>query len=271
MDFGQLISATPLWAVFAVTFAAFMIAVEAGVRLARVLRREGEADADAPLGTIVGSILGLVAFILAFTFGMTASRFDARKQLVLEEANACGACYLRAGLLPGTESAEIRRLLREYVGLRLEGVREPTRIGAAIARSEEIHGELWRRAQSLVGEEMDSEVRSLFLESLNNVIDLHESRKTVGLIYRIPSAIWMALYLLSLLAMLAIGYQAGMTGQTGARGARRRCGMAVLAAAFALVTAMIADLDRPAGSRFRVSEQPLADVDGMMRGDANPE
>src|SRR3989304_3822769 len=110
MDFAEWISKLPLWAVFVLTLAICIAAVEAGAAFARIaLRQKKEKEPEAPLGSLVGAVLGLLAFILAFTFGMTASRFDARRQLVLQEANAIGTTYLRAGLLPQTEGLGVRR------------------------------------------------------------------------------------------------------------------------------------------------------------------
>jgi hypothetical protein len=265
MDFGQLIYSMPMWALFVLTVAVFMIAVQIGAWLARIKRRGEEQDSDGPLGTLVGAILGLLAFILAFTFSMTMSRLDARKKLVLEESNAVGTTYLRAGLLPDRQGAEIRRLLREYVDVRLEATTALSKVKEGVIRSEEIHRLLWLQAQSLVNENMDSEIRSLFIESLNEVIDLHESRKTVALLYRIPGTMWLLLYLLSVLSMLTIGYQIGSVG------ARRQWSVPVLTAAFALVIAMIADIDRPNGNWFRLSQQPIVDVQEMMREDSKLE
>ena len=74
---------------------------------------------------IVGAILGLLAFMLAFTFSLAASRFEARRQGVLDEANAIGTTYLRARFLPQPQRDEAARLLREYVDVR--GARGPGR------------------------------------------------------------------------------------------------------------------------------------------------
>jgi hypothetical protein len=71
---------------------------------------------------MVGAALGLLAFILAFTFGLAAARFDNRRQVLLDEANAIGTTYLRAGVLP-ERSEQIRTLLRDYVSTRLRAVR----------------------------------------------------------------------------------------------------------------------------------------------------
>ncbi|MCE9547663.1 MAG: hypothetical protein K8T25_19510 [Planctomycetia bacterium] len=251
----------PLWAVFVVTWAVCMGAVEAGAALAAfTLRRRKEKEPDAPLGSVVGAVLGLLAFILAFTFGIAASRFDTRRQLVLQESNAIGTTYLRAALLPPKEGLEIRRLLREYARIRVNiaagGVDETLR------KSEEIQSLLWAQTIAVVKENMDSEVRSLFIDSLNQLIDLHQSRKTVGLQYRVPGMVWLCLYLLTVLSMLAVGYQSGMAGT------RRLRGTPILAAAFSLVILMIADIDRPGEGLLRVSQQPIADVQEMMRHDS---
>lgn len=261
MVLSEWINTLPLWAGFLLTLAICIGSVEAGAALAGVaLRRKKDREPEAPMGSMVGAVLGLLAFILAFTFGMTASRFDARKQLVLEEANAIGTTYLRAGLLPQAQGLEIRRLLREYADVRLNMTVE--NIQVALTTSQKLHGQLWSQAKSLVQADMDSEIRSLFIASLNELIDLHQSRRTVGLQYRIPRTVWLAVYLLSVLSMLIIGYQVGMSGM------RRLQATPVLAASFSLVILMIADIDRPGEGLMRVSQQPIANVQAMMLGDS---
>lgn len=256
--FNHYFGLLPLWAVFALTLALCIAETEAGAAIARlVLRRNGTKDPDAPLGSLVGAMLGLLAFILAFTFGIAGARFDARRQLLLDEANAIGTTYLRADLLPPKEGEEIRRLLREYVDLRLNVTME--NVDELLVKSNDFHDRLWSQTKLLVREEMDGEIRSLFIDSLNQVIDLHQSRATVGLQYRVPSVVWLALYLLASLSMLAVGYQGGMSD------ARRLVGAPILAAAFSLVIMMIADIDRPGEGQIRVSQQPMADVQEMMR------
>src|SRR4029077_1272694 len=133
-------------------------------------------EKEAPVGAMVGSVLGLLAFMLAFTFGMAASRFDTRKQLVLEEANAIGTTYLRAAMLPERRD-EIRALLRSYVDGRLEAVRSG-RVAVEILRSEATQGQLWSAATAVGLQHPDSIVVGLFVGSLNDVIDLHAKRVT---------------------------------------------------------------------------------------------
>ena len=260
MDFAEWINRLPIWAVFALTLVLCVIAVEIGAAYSRAALRKSDKEPDAPLGSLVGSLLGLLAFTLAFTFSMAADRYSMRKELLLQESNAIGTTYLRAGLLPPKEGLEIRRLLREYTAVRA-GVTKAN--ASQVARqSEALHGRLWAQTKRVASEPMDSEIRSLFIASLNETIDLHQSRKTVALQYRIPSTVWGVLYLLIALAMLAVGYQVGMSG------VRRLRGAPMLATAFTLVILMIADLDRPGEGFMRVSQQPLLDVQASMAADS---
>ena len=261
MDFGEWFNRLPLWAVFVLTLTVCIGSVESGAALAgSILRRKHEKEPESPLGSLVASVLGLLAFILAFTFGMTSTRFDARRQLVLEEANSIGTNYLRASLIPEKQGLEVRRLLRDYASARLNLTMQDAR--EVLKASTIIHGQLWSQAKSLLKEDMDSEVRSLLIDSLNELIDLHQSRVTVGLQYRIPGTVWFCVYLLLGLSMLAVGYQVGMSGL------RRMRGTPLLAAAFSLVIMMTADIDRPNGGLMRVSQQPIADVQQMMAADS---
>ena len=92
---------------------------EIGYRIGGWRERRAAGEVAGPTSMIVGSILALMAFLLAIAMGMAADRFDARRALVLQEANAIGTTILRAGYLPEPDSAQLEALLREYVPLRI--------------------------------------------------------------------------------------------------------------------------------------------------------
>ncbi len=112
----------PLWALFLTTFAIILAAAEGGYRLGRSRGRKADAEKEAPVGSMVGATLGLLAFMLAFTFGLAASRFESRREVLQEEVNAIGTTYLRTSFLPDDQGPKVRALLREYVDLRLESL-----------------------------------------------------------------------------------------------------------------------------------------------------
>src|SRR5215469_16174147 len=121
MESSAPLDALPLWGLFIAILLVVLLSVECGYRLGRYRRNRHEQEKETPVGTMVGATLGLLAFILAFTFGLAAARFDTRRQVLLDEANAIGTSYLRAGILP-ERGEQIRGLLRDYVGARLEAV-----------------------------------------------------------------------------------------------------------------------------------------------------
>ena len=94
------LDALPLWGLFLVILLLVLLSVEGGYRLGKYRRSRSEQEKEAPVGAMVGATLGLLAFMLAFTFGLAAARFDTRRQVLLDEANAIGTTYLRAGMLP---------------------------------------------------------------------------------------------------------------------------------------------------------------------------
>ena len=208
---------------------------------------------------MVAATLGLLAFTLTFTFGLAAARFDTRRQVVLEEANAIGTSYLRAALLPEPQRSETRRLLREYVEVRLKGIM-PDRVQQAISESTRLHSRLWAQAVAAGEKDPRSIPIGLFIESLNEVIDLHSIRVMVGLRNRVPEAIWGALYFVAILAMTQIGYHEGLTSH------KRSPAVLVLVLTFSAVMFLIADLDHPQEGLLRVSQQAMIDLRDSIDG-----
>jgi hypothetical protein len=244
----------PLWGLYVATVLVVLFSVEGGFRLGRYRRQRAEHEPESTVGAMVGATLGLLAFMLAFTFGMAASRFDTRRGLVLDEANAIGRTYLRAELLPEPHRTAIRNLLREYVDVRLEGVQQPGKLEQAVYRSEEVQGLLWSQAVALGKKNPGSLGAGLFIGSLNEVIDLHAKRVTAGLRSRIPGAIWAALYFVVILAMAVMGYHTGLIGT------RSSLATLALVLTFSAVMLLIADLDRPKEGLLKVSQQAMVDL-----------
>jgi hypothetical protein len=205
---------------------------------------------------MVGATLGLLAFILAFTFGLAAARFDTRRQVLLDEANAIGTTYLRAGMLPERRE-EIRTLLRNYVNTRLEAVRSGN-IAEGMRQSENIQNELWAQATPVAERNPNSIVVGLFIQSLNQVIDLHAERVQASLRSRIPGAIWIGLFAVAALSLATMGYHAGMVGT------RRSLAILAVAFTFSVVIELIADLDRPQEGVLKVSQHALLDLQRSM-------
>jgi hypothetical protein len=256
MQSHEPLDSIPLWALFGTTLVLIFLAVEAGFRVGRWRQRRAEHERETPVGAIAAAILGLLAFLLAFTFGMAASRFENRRKLVLDEANAIGTTYLRAALVPEPHRTQIRTLLRDYVDVRLEGV-EPRMAVPALARSEKVQARLWAQAV-IVAKKNPTPITGLFIQSLNEVIDIHAQRVTLGMRNRLPITIWGALYFTAILAMVGVGYLEGLTSTT------RTLATLVLVVTFSGVLWLLADLDRPQEGLIKVSQQALMDLRKSM-------
>jgi hypothetical protein len=253
MNTQQLLDPIPIVGVV-LTFAVVgLLTYEVGFRIGRWWQGRTPDEKEGPTGMIVGSVLALMAFLLAVTMGMASDRFDARRSLVLEEANSIGTTYLRAGFLPEPEASRVRELLREYVPLRIN-VAERSRLAANFARSSEIQAELWAITEALEPAEGGSETFALFVESLNETIDLHESRLTAIVYARVPETVLLLLILGSALTLGLVGYNAGLT--------RRRSPVTavVLVIFLGAVIALVVDLDRPRDGFLQVNQQPLIDL-----------
>lgn len=247
----------PLWALFTAILVANLVVNECGFRAGRLRARQSSKESDAIVGAIVGAELGLLAFLLAFSFGIVASRFDLRRTVLLDEANAIGTAFLRAGMLPDAEGASVRHLLREYASVRLEATKGAP-VDDVLRRSEEIHQELWKEAVVAVDRDPRSVPTGLFIQSLNEVIDLHSARAMASLRNRMPLPVWVVLFSVGLLSFFTMGYQAGLTR------ASRSPATLVIALTFVSVIWLVADLDRPGEGFLRVNQQPMIDVQKMM-------
>jgi hypothetical protein len=249
---SQLLDSLPIGGVFIAFALVTLVCYEAGFRLGRWWQERTPGEQEGPTGMLVGSILALQAFLLAVTIGMASDRFDARRGIVLAEANAIGTTYLRAGYLPEPASSEIRELLRQYVPLRIV-VTDSTDIEADIASSNAILGQLWSIGEGVARTTDQGDLVSLFLDSLNETIDLHETRVTAANA-RVPETVVLLLVGGSALSLGMVGYSAGLTKRRGLLNA------IVLVVALGAVIMIVVDLDRPREGFIQVSQQPLLDL-----------
>src|SRR5512139_3028637 len=136
-----------------VLMAVLFLAEELGFRIKGRTRPGSDTIEKADIALILGAVLTLLALLLGFTYAMSEGRFETRRQLVVEEANAIGTTYLRAKALPEPRSSEIQELLRQYTALRVEFVNmldyAPDKIHEVDKRSKELHTLIWSHAAAL--------------------------------------------------------------------------------------------------------------------------
>jgi hypothetical protein len=255
------VDSIPIWLFFVGTFLIVLVSIYIGWRLGGSARRRSEDENEAPVSGVSGAVLGLTAFMLVFTFSIVADRYDARKALVREDANAIRTTYLRSSFLPEPDRTETKALIGDYLDLRLKFAQEARveRLDNALSEVDRIQRRLWQIAVTNAERDMNSDVAALYVESLNNVFEIHASRIALGVQARIPGGVWLILYALTILGMIATGYHAGVASK------RLSKSTLLLALSFAMMNTVIASLDRPGGSH--VTQQPLADVHAFILAD----
>ena len=249
----------PLLLIFAVSLVLMLAANEVG---RYVRRRWSRVRSDENVSTLESAVLGLLALMIGFTFAMALSHYDARRDAVLNEANAIGTTALRARLLPAPHNAESLKLLRDYTQLRLnvvKSIRIQAELNVFIDRSNAIQEALWQQAKAVMPKDAGVVPTGLFIQSLNDMIDQQQKRIT-AFRTRIPDMVMNALYGIALVAAGLIGYSSGL----GAR--RTYLPNYVVIVLVAAVILFIQDLGRPEAGFIRVDQQPMIDTANSLAG-----
>lgn len=250
----------PLWVNYLITVILIISAIKGGMTYAKWRNKNGRSDDDTSLNTLVGATLGLLAFILAFTFSLSSSRFDARKQFLLEEVNAIETSWLRAGLVENPYSLDLRKELVAYVNIRIWLIENPDRAHEAVANSITIQNKIWELVTEMTKEDSgNQQIKSLVIQSINDMFDFQTKRVSKALIDKIPGFIWAALFLLVIVAMFEVGYLLGKEKNSN------WVLVLALSLSFSAVVIIIVDLDSVNGF-ITINNQVLYDMYDRIKG-----
>jgi hypothetical protein len=198
-------------ALFAVLLFLGMLALlEAGHRLGV---RQGLKESDGERGSrgaIESAVFALFGLLMAFTFSGAASRFNEKRMLIAEEANAIETAYLRLRLAPQEAQPALRELFRQYLDSRLETYRKLPNMEAAeleMVKSHKIREEIWGDAVAATRLPSSHPAAGLLLiPAVNNMIDIATTR-TMALQVHPPIVIYTLLFGLGLVCSLLAGYR----------------------------------------------------------------
>jgi hypothetical protein len=223
-------------------FLFLMSVVETGFRLAVLTGANLDDDSREPIAASRDSLGILLSFMLGFTLAMALPRFDLRKHLVMEEANAIGTTSLRAGLGPEPQRSQVRALLLQYVQVRQAYSQAgPRRTGIDNNDRSQALQSSWRQKT----EEAARQSPTL------DTIDLSEKRLT-ALENRIPATIWLKPLLIALMTCSTFGYWQ-----------RKRFWLVAVASPLmiAIVMGLIANLENSRSGFLRVDLRSLERLD----------
>jgi hypothetical protein len=208
-----------------------------------------DRTSDSQEGYVVSAVLGLLALMLGFTLAMAVDRFETRRALVLEEANAIGTTYLRAQLFGEPHRARLSKLLLEYTDNRIALARaNRSDVPALLAVNDRILTDLWTATSAAFDTVAQLDFSSSFLDTMNHVIDLDLARKASRLAH-VPTEV---LILLSTYIVVT----AGVLGYV-LTGVRRQLAGAFLVVLLTSALVLIMDLERATSGSIREAQVPM--------------
>ena len=250
----------PTWVIVVGLLLLSLGANELGFRYGRRLQGQESELSKNVSNTLKGSIFALVALLLAFSFSATSNRYDMRQRLVLEQANAIGTAYLRAGLLSDEAGAGIRRILRQYVDVRLEHYRSGYHTARSTALQAEIEllmGDLWLEVERENAAHPEAIRTSLIVPAVNEVIDLSSSRAWANRNH-LPDPVLALLLGSVIISSLLLGHSSGQA-------ARRHPGLWLASnVVLALVLYVVLDFDRPRRGMILIDQTPLVELQASI-------
>ena len=238
-----------------------VLGAEGGYRLGRRGRETQDEATRTQIISIQVATLGLLALLLGFTFAMALSRFEYRKQMVVQESNAIGTAALRSQFLPASRDDEVDELFRRYVGIRLESVLRTEQGSSARQQLDlevrQIQRRLWRIANEAAEADPRSIPLGLFTHAMNEVIDV-KTERDIAVANHVPESVLLFLAALAVLAAVVLGYGNGLAG------GRLRSLIAAYCVIVVLVIVLTIDLDHPQRGLARTSQQSMNELQEIM-------
>jgi len=207
-----------------------------------------EPDTAKGLGAVEGAVFALLGLLIAFTFSGAATRFEARRHLIGQEANAIGTAYLRISILPEKSQSEIRELFRRYLDLRITTYRNmenQAKTDAQLADAAVLQNAIWSKAVfACRSPDAPASASMLMLPALNDMIDITTTR-VVATRNHPPRIIFMLLGGLSLCSALLAGFGMSCRGRSWLH-------VVAFAAIISLTVYVILDLEYPRMGLIRI-------------------
>ena len=238
-----------------------LASLEAGFRAG--MRAPRMPQPDEGLRAMEAALFALMGLMLGFAFAGAVSRLDARRELIVREANAIGTAYLRVDLLPAAVQPELRQLFRRYLEARLRVYTEladPPPARRAASEAVDLQQRIWQAVIAARGADPTGDAARVVVPALNEMIDVTTAR-TVAQQTRLPLPILGLLLALAVLSAFVAGYA------MAARGRRSLVHMVLYAVAVSLTTYIVFDLDNPRIGLIRLdaAEQALRQLHDSIR------
>lgn len=256
------------WVIVLVLMVAMMLAAEIAYQVGRLWPMRAGETSGRYFIAVQGSLLALLSLLLGFTFNMSTQRYEMRRRLVMDDADALGALWRQNSLLAEPQRSKFEPLLRQYIELRadtavLKGELAGAELASRIDLAASLHGRMWDVVKTELQRERPARGAQAMVALLGNAQSLHRQR-----IYaygsRVPEIIIMMLFGTAVTAMFAVGYSGGLTQQRGML-LRVMITLVVCGTVFTIL-----DLDTPRRGLIHVEQTPMLWVKQMMERVSEP-
>jgi len=253
----SLIADQPLWQWCLILLVSLVVFEFLGRKLRQFLRRRAGTVSDhGPEGVdyLLSSVFSLLGLLIAFTFGMALDRYETRRDLVVQEANAIGTAHIRTAFAAEPVRTQLREQLEAYAKTRLAYGQaafhdKPPLAAEAERQRTQLATTGIAATQSVASAPMGPAV----MASVNEVIDVGSAREAINLA-KVPTSVEAMLVGYAFIAAFVLGYSQLMPSLV------QRIGNGLLFMLLTLSLVTIFDLDRPATGSIKVSQQPLIDL-----------
>jgi hypothetical protein len=172
----------------------------------RIIKRH--PDKNISLGTAEGALMGLMALLLAFTFGMTSTKFETRRQTIIDEANLLNTGLLRCKLFPDSIKKTLLPGFKNYVESRIayyDAGDDPVKINTALDDGSKYFNGIWNVNALLIKDPNNKSFAEQLVPALINLRNIVITREA-GRIATVPTLILAVLLILVFVASFLTGY-----------------------------------------------------------------
>jgi hypothetical protein len=214
-------------------------------------------DKDGGESYSVSAILGLLALLTGFTFSLAIDRFETRRELVREHANAVGTAYLRVQLLPEPHRTRLSGLIMEYADNAVAlASAPPDKTAPLLAKDDDLLTRLWAATVAGYDRVQDKPFSGTWVSSINSLIDSDGARRAARGAH-VPTEVFLVLLIYLVGAASILGYML--------KSGPGRIGGLFLILLFTLSLLLILDIDRPTTGTIRESQRPMEDLRASLK------
>jgi hypothetical protein len=244
-------------------FAGILVCMELGRQIGRSQTRKHSDRPVASFPAVEGSVFGLMGLLIAFTFSSAAARFEARRQLLVQETVTIGTAWRRIDLLPESRQDALRDCFRQYVDAHLAFTRkltDPDAARNALQHARALQREIWTQAVSASREASTPAATTLLLTPLNAMSEMMTARLAAAETH-LPLLIRALLIILPLICALMAGLSSAQ------RPERSWLHMLGFAAVLAITIYVILDLEHPRAGLIRLDtfDQAIVELRNSMQ------